>query len=53
MVGTLRFAHPTNLCNDQVASPLRHINPTGKSIKNLSIPSRENIALAPSGKSVM
>ena len=32
---------------------VRQINPTGKSLKTLSIPSRKNIPLASSGKSVI
>jgi hypothetical protein len=39
--------------NDEESFSLRHINPTGKSLKSLSIPSRKNIPLAPSGKSVI
>jgi len=32
---------------------VRQSNPTGKSLKTLSIPSRKNIPLAPSGKSLI
>jgi hypothetical protein len=39
--------------NDEVASSVRQSNATGKSLKNLSIPSHKNIPLAPSGKSVI
>ena len=46
--GLLRFAR-----NDELHCRVRQINPTGKSPKSLSIPSRKNIPLAPSGKSVI
>jgi hypothetical protein len=36
-----------------LASRLRQNNPTGKSLKNLSIPAAKNIPLSPSGKSVI
>jgi hypothetical protein len=39
--------------NEEVASSVRQSNATGKSPKNLSIPSHENIPLALSGKSVI
>jgi len=39
--------------NDEVASSVRQSNATGKSLKSLSILSRKNIPLAPSGKSVI
>ena len=38
--------------NDEETFSLRQINPTGKSLKSLSSPSRKNIPLTPSGKSV-
>jgi hypothetical protein len=44
----LRFAR-----NDEWAFLLRQINPTGKSSKFLSSPSRKNIPLNLSGKSVI
>jgi hypothetical protein len=46
--GLLRFAR-----NDEETFSLRQINPTGKSPKFLSSPSRENIPLNLSGKSLI
>jgi hypothetical protein len=42
----LRFARKQNL-----ETPVRQNNPTGKSLKTLSSPSDKNIPLNPSGKS--
>jgi hypothetical protein len=39
--------------NDEETFSLRQINPTGKSVQSLSIPSRKNIPLNLSGKSVI
>ena len=44
--GLFRFAR-----NDEMHCSPRQINPSGKSIKNVSIPSRKNIPLCLSGKS--
>jgi len=53
MVGPRRYLVLRFACKDECAIPLRQINLTGKSVQNLSIPSRKNIPLAPSGKSVI
>jgi hypothetical protein len=39
--------------NDKIVEPIQQIHPTGKSLKTLSSPSRKNIPLNPSGKSVL
>jgi hypothetical protein len=53
MVGPRRYLVLRFACNDECAILLRQINLTGKSVQNLSIASRKNIPLAPSGKSVI
>jgi hypothetical protein len=39
--------------NDECEFEVRQSNATGKSVQSLSIPSRKNIPLAPSGKSLI
>ena len=60
LVGFTKLYPPYGYCEarrcvrkQDFAADLRQTNTTGKSLKSLSIPSRKNIPLAPSGKSVI